>query len=50
MTRRRLLWVFVLAAAAVVAVVWLGPSTAFTLAARALVASIVYRLVRRVLR
>lgn len=50
MTRRRWVWVLVLGAAVVVAVVWLGPSTAFSLAARALVASIVYRLVRRVIR
>lgn len=35
--------------AVVVAFVFLGPKMAFTIAARALIASIVYRLIRRVL-
>lgn len=39
----------VLIVAAAVAFVYLGPNLALTIAARALIASIVYRLVRRVL-
>ena len=39
----------VVVVAAVLAFVYLGPSVAFTIAARALIASIIYRLIRRVL-
>ena len=39
----------VVVVAVVVAFVYLGPSVAFTVAARALIASIIYRLIRRVL-
>lgn len=43
-------WLLVLVLlGAAVAYVYLGPSVTFTLAARALIASLVYRLVRRAL-
>lgn len=48
--RRRHGFVLVLVAvAAVVAFVYLGPNMAFSIAARALIASIIYRLIRRAL-
>lgn len=50
MKNRHVFWIVVLIVGALGAFVWLGPTTALSLAARALVASIVYRLVRRVIR
>ena len=42
--------VLVVAIAAVLAFVYLGPSVAFSVAARAVIASIVYRLIRKAIR
>lgn len=47
MRRRHGVWVVVILVGVVVAFVYLGPNVAFTVAARALIASIIYRLVRR---